>query len=74
MAELAKVGVSAVQLERILANLGVPRPPWNDKADLVRAVSAALADPEVVARAAAEADQDARRLLEEARPRPARSP
>ena len=30
-------------------------------------MSAALADPEVVARAAAEADQDARRLLEEAR-------
>ena len=66
VAELAKVGVSAVQLERILTNLGVPRPPWTGKADLVRAVSAALADPATVARAAAEADQGARRLLEEA--------
>jgi Helicase conserved C-terminal domain len=58
VAELAKVGVSAERLERILANLGAPRPPG--------AVSAALADPAVVARAVAEADQDARRLLEEA--------
>jgi Helicase conserved C-terminal domain len=66
VAELAKVGVSAERLERILANLGVPRPAAAGKAALVRAVSAALADPEVVARAAAEADQDARRLLEEA--------
>jgi hypothetical protein len=66
VAELAKVGVSAERLERILANLGVPRPPGTGKAALVRAVSAALADPEVVARAAAEADQDARRLLDEA--------
>jgi hypothetical protein len=65
VAELAKVGVSAERLERILANLGVPRPPGT-KAALVRAVSAALADPEVVARVAAEADQDARRLLDEA--------
>jgi hypothetical protein len=66
VAELAKVGVSAERLERILANLGTPRPPGTGKAALVRAVSAALADPAVVARAAAEADQDARRLLEEA--------
>jgi hypothetical protein len=66
VAELAKVGVSAERLERILANLGVPRPPGTGKAALVRAVSAALADPEVVARAAAEADPDARRLLDEA--------
>jgi Helicase conserved C-terminal domain len=66
VAELAKVGVSAERLERILANLGVPRPTGTGKAALVRAVSAALADPEVVARAAAEADQDARRLLDEA--------
>jgi Helicase conserved C-terminal domain len=66
VAELAKVGVSAVQLERILTNLGVPRPPWTDKAVLVRAVSAALADPAAVTRAASEADQDARRLLDEA--------
>ena len=65
VAELAKVGVSAERLERILANLGVPR-PGGAKAALVRAVSAALADPEIVARAAAEADQDARRLLDEA--------
>jgi hypothetical protein len=66
VAELAKVGVSTERLERILANLGVPRSPGTGKAALVRAVSAALADPEVVARAAAEADQDAHRLLEEA--------
>jgi hypothetical protein len=66
VAELAKVGVSAERLERILANLGAPRPPGTGKAALVRAVSAALADPELVARAVAEADQDARRLLDEA--------
>jgi hypothetical protein len=65
VAELAKVGVSAERLERILANLGVPRPAGT-KGAVVRAVSAALADPEVVARVAAEADQDARRLLDEA--------
>jgi len=66
VAELAKVGVSTERLERILVNLGVPRPQATGKAALVRAVSAALADPEVVARAAAEAAQDARRLLDEA--------
>jgi len=67
VAELAKVGVSAERLERILANLvGMPPPAGAGKAALVRAVSAALADPRVVARAAAEADQDARRLLDEA--------
>ncbi|HYJ72765.1 MAG TPA: helicase-associated domain-containing protein [Actinomycetota bacterium] len=66
VAELAKVGVSAERLERILANLGAPRPRGTGKPALVRAVSAALADPATVARAAAEADQDARRLLDEA--------
>ena len=66
VAELAKVGVSAERLERILANLGAARPAGTAKAALVRAVSAALADPAMVARAAAEADQDARRLLDEA--------
>jgi Helicase conserved C-terminal domain len=66
VAELAKVGVSAERLERILTNLGRPRPSGTGKAALVRAVSAALADPRVVARAVAEADQDARRLLDEA--------
>ena len=66
VAELAKVGVSAERLERILANLGVARSGGAAKAALVRAVSSALADPEIVARAAAEADQDARRLLDEA--------
>jgi hypothetical protein len=72
VAELAKVGVSAGRLERILANLGMPLPAGPpvhggaDKAVLVRAVSAALADPEVVARALAGADPDARRLLEAA--------
>jgi hypothetical protein len=66
VAELAKVGVSAERLEGILANLGVPRPSGTGKAALVRAVSGALADPKVVARAVAGADQDARRLLDEA--------
>ena len=66
VAELAKVGVTAEQLGRILANLGIPRPPGTGKSALVRAVSAALADPEVVGRAAAGADQDAGRLLDEA--------
>jgi Helicase conserved C-terminal domain len=66
VAELAKVGVSAERLERILTNLGVPKPSGTGKAALVRAVSAALADPQVVARAVTEADQDARRLLDEA--------
>jgi Helicase conserved C-terminal domain len=66
VAELAKVGVSAERLDRILANLGVPRPPGAGKAALARAVSAALSDPRVVARAAGEADPDARRLLDEA--------
>jgi hypothetical protein len=66
VAELAKVGVSAERLERILGNLGVPRPPGSGKSALVGAVSAALADPEVVARAVAGAEQEARRLLDEA--------
>ena len=47
VAELAKVGVSAERLERILANLGVARSGGAAKAALVRAVSAALADPEI---------------------------
>jgi Helicase conserved C-terminal domain len=66
VAELAKVGVSAERLERILANLGARRPAGSGKAALVRAVSAALSDPEVAARAVADADPDARRLLDEA--------
>ncbi len=66
VAELAKVGVSAERLERILGNLGVPRPSRTGKAALVGAVSAALADPEVVARAVAEAEPEACRLLDEA--------
>jgi Helicase conserved C-terminal domain len=85
VAELAKVGVSADQLQRVLANLGVPAPAGGEapggaagrepaagagrtagKAALVRAVSAALADPEVVARALEPAGADVRRLLDEA--------
>jgi hypothetical protein len=75
VAELAKVGVSAEQLQRVLATLGVPAPAGGDapgagrvagKAALVRAVGAALADPEVVARALAPAGADVRRLLDEA--------
>jgi len=87
VAELAKVGVSAEQLHRVLANLSVPAPPTvgaapgsgvagrepapgagrtAGKAALVRAVSAALADPEVVALALEPAGADVRRLLDEA--------
>jgi hypothetical protein len=87
VAELAKVGVSAEQLHRVLANLGaVPAPAGGEapgggmagrepasgggrtarKAALVRAVSAALADPRVVARALEPAGADVRRLLDEA--------
>jgi len=80
VAELAKVGVSAEQLARIAANLGtLSHPPGPgksregpeqrrgaSKAALVRAVSAALADPEVVARTLAGAGDAAMRLLEEA--------
>jgi hypothetical protein len=90
VAELAKVGVSAEQLQRVLANLGVPAPAGGEppatgaaggggaasygggggraagKAALVRAVSAALADPDVVTRALAPAGTDVRRLLDEA--------
>jgi Helicase conserved C-terminal domain len=80
VAELAKVGVSAEQLARIAANLGAPPHPPEpgksregpeqrrgaSKAALVRAVSAALADREVVARALAGAGDAAMRLLEEA--------
>ena len=77
VAELAKVGVSAEQLQRVLANLDIAagvagREPaagagrTAGKAALVRAVSAALADPEVVARALEPAGADVRRLLDEA--------
>jgi hypothetical protein len=86
VAELAKVGVSAEQLQRVLANLVVPPPAGGEaqgggvaerapasgagrtagKPDLVRAVSAALADPQVVARALEPAGADVRRLLDEA--------
>jgi Helicase conserved C-terminal domain len=75
VAELAKVGVSAEQLRRVLANLGVPPPTGGEepgagrtagKTALVRAVGEALADPEVVARALAPAGADVRRLLDEA--------
>src|SRR5262245_56571147 len=63
VAELARVGLSAEQLGRVAANLGLTVPPQR-KADLVRAVAAALADPEIAARVLAEADDDARALLQ----------
>jgi Helicase conserved C-terminal domain len=71
VAELAKVGVSAEQLARVLANLapagaGAPAGPAGGKAGLVLAVGDALADPEVVARALAGAGAEALRLLDEA--------
>jgi XPB/Ssl2-like helicase family protein len=66
VAELAKVGVSSERLDRILANLGLPSAAGASKAALVRSVSGALADPEVVARVLAGADPDVRRLLDQA--------
>jgi Helicase conserved C-terminal domain len=70
VAELAKVGVSAEQLTRVLANLGVAAPAGGEasggKAALVRAVSAALADPAVLARALEAASAEVLRLLDEA--------
>jgi hypothetical protein len=70
VAELAKVGVSAEQLTRVLANLGVAAPAAGEaaggKAALVRAVSAALADPAVLAGALEPASTDVLRLLDEA--------
>ena len=70
IADLAKVGVSRDQLARAAAALGVE--PGNGgasagKADLVRAVSAALADPAIVLAALEPAGQGARELLARAR-------
>ena len=66
VAELAKVGLGREQLIRIAGHLGVlPGLPLS-KAALVRAVAAALADPELVAGALAEADEPAHRLLDRA--------
>jgi Helicase conserved C-terminal domain len=66
VAELAKIGVTRNQLERIAWRLGLQAGRLTHKAALVTAVTAALTDPEVIARAAAEADEPARRLLDHA--------
>ena len=64
VAELAKIGVTRDQLDAVAGNLGIDRP--TAKPQLVAAVAAALADPSVVGRALAQADEAARRLLDEA--------
>jgi Helicase conserved C-terminal domain len=67
IAELAKVGLSRQQLDRIAGHLGIRRPgPPAAKTALVRSVAAALADPDVVGKLLAEADEAAHRLLDQA--------
>jgi len=66
VAELAKIGVTRDQLERIAWRLGLQTGRIAHKAGLVTAVGAALADAEVVGRTLAEADEPARRLLDQA--------
>jgi hypothetical protein len=66
VAELAKIAVTRDQLERIVWRLGLRMPRIASKAALITEVSAALADPEVVARVTAEAEEPARRLLDHA--------
>ncbi len=66
VAELAKIAVTRDQLERISWRLGLVTGRIAHKAGLVTAVGAALADPRVVAKAMAEADERARRLLDHA--------
>ncbi len=64
--ELAKIAVTADQLDRVVRLLGLEVPAGARKPELVAAVSAALADPAVVAKVLAEADEPARRLLGQA--------
>jgi hypothetical protein len=66
VAELAQVGVTREQLDRIAMKLGLGIERPARKADLVAAVGAALADPAVVARALTEAGEPARALLDQA--------
>jgi len=64
--ELAKVGVQREQLDRIATHLDLPIDRPARKADLAAAVSAALADPALVTRLLAEAEEPARTLLDQA--------
>src|SRR6266536_3185883 len=64
--ELAKIAVTADQLDRVVRLLGLEVPAGARKPELVAAVSAALADPAVVAKVLADADEPARRLLGQA--------
>ncbi|HZD02471.1 MAG TPA: hypothetical protein VFA46_20470, partial [Actinomycetes bacterium] len=66
VAELAKIGVTRDQLERIAWRLGLQVGRLTHKAALVAAVGTALADPEVIGHAMAGADEPARRLLDHA--------
>lgn len=62
--ELARVAVRRDQLEAVAGTLGLDRS--GGKPQLVAAVAAALSDPRVVNRLLAEADEAARRLLDQA--------
>jgi Helicase conserved C-terminal domain len=64
VAELARVGVRRDQLEQVAGTLGLERQVG--KPQLVASVAAALADPRVVAKLLARADEAARRLLDQA--------
>jgi hypothetical protein len=66
VAELAKIGVTRDQLERTAWRLGLQLGRLAHKAALVTAVAAALANPEVIAKTMAEAEEPARRLLDHA--------
>jgi hypothetical protein len=64
VAEMARVAVRRDQLELVAGTLGLDRS--GGKPQLVAAVAAALSSPKVVIKLLAEADEDARRLLDQA--------
>jgi Helicase conserved C-terminal domain/WYL domain len=64
VAELARIGVRRDQLEQVAGTLGLERQAG--KPQLVASVAAALANPRVVAKLLARADEAARRLLDQA--------
>ena len=66
VAELAKIAVTSEQLDRVARLLDLEVPASARKPELAAAVGAGLADPAVVARVLAEADEPAWRLLDQA--------
>jgi len=64
VAELARVAVRRDQLELVAGTLGLDRS--GGKPQLVAAVAAALSNPRVVVKLLAEAEEDSRRLLDQA--------